>query len=94
MTKKEYILKVLENLKESWPLAPGLLVLVQNWSLDDSTIDALTDIFKEAIKNVADKVKRNELQAGIDKLQEIKNAEKEAFAQDKKELDAIEEMFE
>lgn len=93
MTKKEYIINVLEKLQDSRELAPGLLILVQSGDLDDDTIDALTDIFKKAIKTVSDKVKRDELQAWIDKLQAIKQAELDEKEKEAAELQEMEELF-
>ena len=94
MNKKEYILTLLNALLDTWPLAKGLKILVESGNLDDKTIDALVDIFKEVIKTVSDKSKKAKLQKGLDFLQKVKEAEMKAKEEDHKDLANLDKMLE
>jgi len=62
MTKKDYILKVLDALTGTRPLARGLKILVNGNALDDKTIDNLADIFAKTIDEIEDSEAKTKLQ--------------------------------
>gem|GEM_PF-7113429 len=41
MNKKEFVLKILDTIKDSRDMAPGLKILVENNALEAETIDML-----------------------------------------------------
>ena len=62
MTKKEYILKILDALTGYRSLARGLKILVDGNVLDDKTIDSLVDIFAKTIDEINDSEVKSKLQ--------------------------------
>ena len=93
MTKKEYVLKLLKALENDRPLAKGLLILIDSWKVDDSTIDGLSQIFMNAVKKVNEKLNTNKLHKSIDLLDKIKRLEWKDMIENKDELDELEKMI-
>lgn len=92
MTKKEYILKVLDALIGYRPLARGLKILVEGNVLEDKTIDSLVDILATTIDEINDGEAREKLQKSKDVIEKIKHIEREQHLRDEKslgELDSI-----
>lgn len=93
MTKKEYILKVLDALIGIWPLARGLKILVEGNVLDDKTIDSLVDILATTIDEINDGEAREKLQKSKDVIEKIKHIEREQHARDEKSLEELDQMI-
>ncbi len=89
MTKREYILALLSELLDVWPMAKDLKVLVEENSLDDKILDALTNIFQEAVQHITDKAQRERLEKSIQILEKIKQREKEESEQELNNLDSM-----
>ncbi|MDR0282371.1 MAG: hypothetical protein LBI53_03535 [Candidatus Peribacteria bacterium] len=62
MDKKVYLLKLLDSLKEVWPLARGFIVLIENDDLDDEFLEALKTSLESAIHTTTDKFAQAKLQ--------------------------------
>jgi len=77
MTKKEYVVKLLTALLDEWPLARGLLMLVEQNKFSDETLSALTEIFKQAVHTVSSKIKQDKLQKSADYLQRLQQKEQD-----------------
>jgi len=93
MSKKEYILKIMDALMDSWPLARGIKILVEGNALDDATIDGLIDIFSKAIKGINDNETKQKLQRSKDVLEKLKAIEREQHLRDEKSLEELDEMI-
>jgi len=93
MTKKEYILKVLDALTGHRPLARGLKILVDGNALDDATIDSLVDIFAKTIDELQDSEAKEKLQKSKKVLEQLQKIEREQHARDQKSLDQLDEMI-
>lgn len=93
MSKKEYILKVLDALTGYRPLARGLKILVDGNALDDKTIDSLVDIFAKTIDSIQDSEAKTKLQKSKDALEQLKKIEREQHVKDKKSLDELDVMI-
>lgn len=52
MSKKEYLLDILEKLEPVWDLASGLRILVQEWELWDDTLDTLIAAVESGVHSV------------------------------------------
>lgn len=89
LTKKEYVLTILNALLEKWPLAKWLKTLVENWSLDDNTINSLVDIFKKVIKNVSNKFKTENLIKWLSTLEKMKQNEVMITQNEQENLDTL-----
>ncbi len=93
MTKKEYILKVIDALMGYRPLARGLKILVEGNALDDATIDSLVDIFAKTIDEINDTEAKTKLQKSKDILEKIKKIEREQHLHDQKSIQELNQMI-
>ena len=93
MSKKEYILKILDSLTGYWSLARGLKILVEGNALDDTTIDSLVDIFAKTIDELQDSEAKTKLEKSKSALEQLKKIEREQHVRDEKSLDELDEMI-
>lgn len=93
MTKKEYIIKVLDALIGTRPLARGLKILVDGNTLDDTTIDSLVDIFAKTIDSLQDGETKEKLQKSKNILEQLKKIEQESHLRDEKSLEELDQMI-
>jgi hypothetical protein len=92
MTKKEYILKILDATMEYFPLAKGLKILVSNDALGETTIDMLVDALTKTIDEVNDNKARNKLQKSKEFLERLKTIEEESHLNDEKSIAMLDDM--
>jgi len=89
MTKKDYILKVLELLKDDWEPARWLWIVI--WDLEDEQLlDSMYNIFKKGIKNIHNKWLIKKVQESFNYMKEIRAEEKKDWLKNEKELDKLE----
>ncbi|MEI6775188.1 MAG: hypothetical protein WCL18_10905 [bacterium] len=93
MTKKEYILKILDALIGYRPLARGLKILVDGNALDDKTINSLVDIFAKTIDTLEDGEAKEKLQKSKNVIEKLQKIEQEQHLRDQKSLDELDEMI-
>ncbi len=93
MSKKDYILKVLDALMNYRPLARGLKILVEGNGLNDKTIDSFVDIFSKTIDGVVSAEAHNKLKKSKDALEKIKQIEREQHLNDKESLNDLDAMI-
>lgn len=93
MTKKAYILKVLDALIGIWPLARGLKILVEGNVLDTKTIDSLVDIMAKTIDEITDKTAKEKLEKSKNVIERIKHIEREQHLRDEKSLEELDQMI-
>lgn len=93
MTKKEYILKVLDALVGYWPLARGLKILIDGNALDDKTIDSLVDILSKTIDEIKDGETKEKLQKSKSVLEQLKKIEWEQHVRDEASLKELDKMI-
>ena len=93
MTKKDYILKILDALMGYWPLARGLKMLVEGNILDDKTTNSLVDIFAKTIDEIEDGEAKEKLQKSKNILEQLQKIEQEQHLRDEKSLEGLDEMI-
>lgn len=93
MTKKDYIIKVLDALMGTRPLARGLKILIDGNALDDNTIDSLVDIFAKTIESLQDGEAKEKLQKSQKVLQKLQAIEREQHQQDEAILHNLDQMI-
>ncbi|MFA6255595.1 MAG: hypothetical protein WC606_00290 [Candidatus Absconditabacterales bacterium] len=93
MSKKEYILKILDALMDKWPIAKGLKILVDGNALDDKAIDGLIDIFTKIANETKDRETQEKLQKSRNILEKLKKIEREQHLRDQKSLDELDKMI-
>jgi len=92
MPKKDYVLKLLDLLKDTWPMASGLKILVEGNALDDKSIDGLISIIENAIDSVEDELNKEKLEKSkqfLQKLKETETASQDKEVQDLSNLDLM-----
>lgn len=94
MSKKDYILKVLDALEPQWPIAKWLKILVEWNTLDDVSIESLIDIFKKMIEETKDEETKNKLQKSKDILEKLQTLEREQHLRDETSLKELDKMIE
>ena len=84
MTKKEYILAVIDALPE-WEMWWWIKAMVQNDQLEDRTINMLVIIFKKAMDRITATIKENKM---IETIQAVDNFEE----QNKKDASSLNKL--
>ena len=85
MTKKEYILAVIDALPE-WEMWRWIKAMVQNNQLDERTINMLVIILNNAMDKITDAVKKHKLIEKIEAKQKLDKQKEKQAKQDAKTL--------
>lgn len=93
MTKKEYLLKILNQLEPIWELAPGLEVIVEQWAFWDDVLDVLVWAIESGIHSARSEVAKIRMKKWLDTLEKMKHMEKQSAMQDEKELEKLDKMI-
>lgn len=88
MTKKEYILAVIDALPE-WEMWRWIKAMVQNDQLEEHTIDMLVVILKKAMDKLTATIKENKM---IETIQAIDSFDKQKEEQAKKDAKSLKEL--
>ena len=88
MTKKEYILAVIDALPD-WEMWRGIKAMVQNDQLDEETIDKLVIVLKRAMARMATAIRESK---AIETLKSMKNFDKQKKEQEEKDAKSLEEL--
>ena len=93
MTKKEYLLKILEQLEPIWELAPGLKILVEQWALWDDVLDTLIWAVESGIHSARSEAAKLKMKKWLDALERMKQIEKHSALQDQKDLEELDKLI-
>lgn len=93
MTKKEYLLKILDKLEPIRDLAPGLKVMVEEWGLWDDIIDTLIEAVESGIHSTKSEITKAKMKKWLDALERMKQMEKQSELQDEKELAELDKLI-
>lgn len=93
MAKKEYLLKILEQLEPIRELAPGLKFLVEQWALWDNVLDTLINAVESGIHSARSEISRQKMKKWLDILEKMKQVEKQSAMQDEKELAELDDLI-
>ena len=93
MTKKEYLIKILDNLESVRDLAPGLKVVVEQWALWDDVLDTLIESVESGIHSARSEVAKLKMKKWLDALENMKQIEKQSDMQDEEELAQLDELI-
>lgn len=88
MTKKEYILAVIDALPD-WEMWRGIKAMVQNDQLDDHTINMLVIILKKAMDKISAAIKENKMEETIQVMEAFDKQKEEQAKQDAKSLEDL-----
>ena len=93
MTKKEYLLKILEQLESIRDLAKWMKILVEQWHLWDDILDILIEAVQWAVSTAKSEVDKQKLEKWLDALQKMKQMEQESKMQDEKDLAELDSLI-
>lgn len=93
MTKKEYLLKILEQLESVRDLAPGLKILVDQGAIWDDVTDVLIEAVESWIHSARSEVAKLKMKKWLDALDRMKQIEKQSSLQDEKELKELDRIL-
>lgn len=93
MSKKEYLLRLLDTLQDIWPLASGLYILVNANTVDENLIDILIKTIETSINTATDQVQRATLQKAKNFLQVLRDKEMVDKQQDEKDIKQLEDLL-
>ena len=88
MTKKEYILAVIDALPD-WEMWRGIKAMVQNDQLDEETIDKLVIVLKRIMARMATAIRESK---AIETLKSMQNFDKQKKEQEEKDAKSLEEL--
>lgn len=94
MTKKEYLLKILEQLEPIRELALGLKIVVEQWALWDDVLDTLIWAVESWIHTASSEASKTKMKKWLDALQRMKQIEQQSALQDEKELAELDKLIE
>ena len=88
MTKKEYILAVIDALPK-WEMWRGIKAMVLNNQLEDETIDKLVVIFEKVMQEITDYMRENKVMENLQAVQNLNQQKREQDEQDAKSLEEL-----
>jgi uncharacterized protein YecA (UPF0149 family) len=91
--KKEYILKLLDMLKDSLPLARWLIILIKNSDVDENLLDILIKSFQDSIDSITDENVKSQLKKWKEFLEEIKKRELDSKKLDEEDIAKLDDML-
>lgn len=93
ITARDYVFQLLGALKDVWPIARGLKVLVEKGNVDDQTIDSLVDIFTQVIDSLSKESEKNVFKQWLSMLNKIKHKEMLTKETEERDLESLEETI-
>lgn len=90
MSKKQYILMILDALENDRPLAKDLKRFVLLDKFDNEALTQLTQILKQTVQTVQTQEAREKMEKSIQILEKIQEAEGDSLIQDQAELKELE----
>ena len=92
MTKKEYILAVIDALPE-WEMWRGIKAMVQNDQLDDNTIDKLVIVFKRVMTKMATAIRESKAIETLKSREVFSKKEERQTQEDEKSLQELDSQI-
>ena len=92
MTKKEYILAVIDALPE-WEMWRWIKAMVQNDQLEEHTINMLVIIFKKAMDKITATIKENKMVETIQAMESFDQQKQKQAQQDAESLALLDSML-
>ena len=92
MSKKEYILAVIDALPE-WEMWRWIKAMVQNDQLEEHTINMLVIIFKKAMDKITATIKENKMVETIQAMESFDQQKQKQAQQDAESLAHLDSML-
>ena len=88
MTKKEFMLKVIDSLPD-WKMGWGLKALIQNDQLSPDAFEKLYEVFKNSVHQTYNDVQKQQMQQRMDQVNAMKQQESQQQEENSVNLDAM-----
>lgn len=93
MTKKDYIIKLLDSLVGYWPLARWLKILVEWNALDDNGIDAIYNILSSTVSELKDAEVKAKIQKSMAFIAQLKESEAKQQELDQQDIARLDDLL-
>lgn len=94
MTKKEYILKLLDVISPTvLPIAWDIRLLIEADEISDELIDSLVLIFKNAIDTTTNQREKEKLEKWVNILNALKQREENSKIQDQVDIENLDNLL-
>jgi len=88
MTKKEFMLKVIDSLPD-WKMGWGLKALIQNDQLSPDAFEKLYEVFKNSVHQTYNDVQKQQMQQRMNQVNAMKQQESQQQEENSANLDAM-----
>lgn len=88
MTKKEFMLKVIDSLPD-WKMGWWLKALIQNDQLSPDAFEKLYEVFKNSVHQTYNDVQKQQMQQRMNQVNAMKQQESQQQEEDSADLDAM-----
>lgn len=93
MTNKEYMLKVLDLIKDIFPPAKDFRTLVEGDNLSEEMTNVLLAMLKEVSASIANMADKTKIDKSIEFINKVKAQELVQHTKDEQKLKELEDMF-
>lgn len=93
MTKKDYIIKMLDALTSINPIAKDMKTIVEANAASDEMIATLVTMLQAIRKTITDEMSQQKIDQGITVLEKIKKIEESAHTKDIADISALDQMI-
>ena len=93
MKKKEYLIKILDNLVPVRDLALWLKIIVEQWALWNNVLDTLIGAVESGIHAASSEVTKMKMKKWLDSLTRMKRIEKQSAMRDEKDLAELDSLI-
>lgn len=94
MNKREYLVRLLETIKDVWDPAEGFLIVLKAWGFDDDIVDTLIRIIEESIKETKDTLEKKKLEWSIVVLEKLRSMEESSNQKDNDDCEELLDQLE
>lgn len=89
MTKKEYLLKVLEKIQDVSPFARGLKLLIEKGNLSDEVVNIIQTLVDQKIQEERNTAEHEALEKASQVIGKLKNKESDLKQSEVAEMDTM-----
>lgn len=93
MQKRAYLIKLLQQLQDDWPIAQWLLLVLENTNQDDKMVDTLLQLLVDAMETTQVQVAKGKLDQTKHIIEKIQKMEQEEHEQELAEIDQLLEQL-
>lgn len=93
MNKKQYVLEVLDIIKDTRPIAEGFSYLIEKNTFDDKIFDILVSIIQQSIHQATSDIDKKILEKAKDIFHKIQQLETDQHKIDEEDIIKLENMI-